>query len=173
MTGPLRLGVTFMALAYSTLAIGCPQPMEGLEPDAMSTSDASAPLGVEVGTHVQWKRQPDDFIALEDGSELPIVLGHQGAWMVVLALRSDALLQSPVDVTVGIEAAGSDLGERYLVEQELDRELDGQDYLYDIWLIVADPSLSTHEATIRVAVVDASGLALTFQRHVTLSGGLD
>ena len=169
----VRLSGTLISAALACLLFGCPEPIDPPDSDAMTHADAAGELGVELGTHVQWKRQPSDFIPLEDGSELPIVLGHQGAWMVVLALRSDGLLVSPVDATVGIEAAGANLGEIYLVEQELDPELDGQDYLYDIWLIVADPSLSTYEAQVSVSVTDAEGFALSIERRVVLSGGLD
>ena len=155
------------------LVAGCPDAAITPADDASVIDDVEDEAGISLGTHVQWKQQPSDFVTLEDGSELPIVLGHQGAWMVVLALRSEAFLEGPVDLSVGIEAAGTNLGELQLVEQDLDRELDGHDYIYDIWLIVADPSLSTYQARVSASVTDAGGRTFSIERQVVLSGGLD
>lgn len=163
----------WLLLCAPLCLVGCPEGPPGPDMDAVGGSDSVSEPEVVLGTHVQWKRQPADFVALEDGSALPIVLGHQGSWMVVLAVRSDQVLEGPVDLVVGIEAAGSQLGELQLVEQELDRELDERDYIYDIWLIVADPSLSTYEADISVALSDAAGVEMTLELTVVLSGGLD
>ena len=59
------------------------------------------------------------------------------------------------------------------MRRRVDRELDERDYIYDIWLIVADPSLSTYEADISVALSDAAGVEMTLELTVVLSGGLD
>jgi hypothetical protein len=166
--------ISLLLVLFASLWLsGCPERRPNPDLDADVAPDSVSEPEVVVGTHVQWKRQPDDFVVLEDDGELPIVLGHQGSWMVVLAIRSDALLEGPVDLVIGIEAAGSLLGELQLVDQELDRELDGRDYVYDIWLIVADPSLSTYQAQISVDLVDASGAEMTLERTVVLAGGLD
>jgi hypothetical protein len=168
----LLIWALFVLMASPWLS-GCPERHPITDLDASVEADVVSTPEVVLGTHVQWKRQPDDFVVLEEGGELPIVLGHQGAWMVVLALRSDQRLEGPLDLVVGIEAAGALLGELQLVEQELDRELDGRDYLYDIWLIVADPSLSTYEAQISAELRDATGLEMTLELTLVLSGGLD
>ena len=166
-------GTAWLVVLACAWLSGCPEGALLPDPDAAHHADGVSEPEVVVGTHVQWKRQPDDFVVLEEGDELPIVLGHQGSWMVVLAVRSDGLLKGPLDLVVGIEAAGTSLGELQLVEQKLDPELDGRDYVYDIWLIVADPSLSTYQADITIALRDAAGLEMTIERRVVLSGGLD
>ncbi len=164
----LGIGLTcLVALA------GCPpgpSPTADVSEDTAVTDVTDQP-GVTLGTHEQWKQQPDDFVELHDQSELPIVLGHQGAWMVVLALRSFETLEGELDIVASIEAAGTSLGVLQLINRPLDRELDGADYLYDIWLIVSDPSLSTYDAFITVEVVDDNGLEITLERTVVLSGG--
>ena len=173
MTWRSRFGPAWLAVLACAWLSGCPQGPLPHDPDVVHDTDGMSGPEVAVGTHVQWKRQPDDFVPLEEGDDLPIVLGHQGAWMVVLAIRSDGLLTGPLELVVGMEAAGTSLGELQLVDQELDPELDGRDYLYDIWLIVADPSLSTYQADITITLRDATGLEMTIERRVVLSGGLD
>ena len=126
--------------------------------------------GVLLGTHAQWKQQPDDFIALEDGSTLPIVMGHQGLWMVVLAIKSFETLSGELDLTARIAAANV-VDELMLINRPLDPELDGHDYLYDIWLVVSDPSLATYDATVTVEITDETGLELVLERQVVLGGG--
>ena len=171
--GSLRGMCCACLMAGALVSLGCSSGSVDVSGDASVDGEVASDTSLELGTHVQWKQQPEDFSPLDEGSELPIVLGHQGAWMVVLALRSDAFLESPIDLKIGIEAAGSSLGELQLSDHDLDRELDGKDYDYDIWLIVADPSLSTYEATISLEVSDLSGRAAQIERRVLLSGGLD
>jgi len=157
---------------------GCP-PGPGPGPDAGDATgdgattepDSDDVPGVALGTHAQWKQQPEHFRVLEDEGELPIVLGQQGLWMVVLALRSYETLEGELDLVVRVDAAGVTLGELYLVEMALDPELDGRDYIYDIWLIVSDPSLATYTAEVSIDIVDSGGMELTLERSVVLSGG--
>jgi len=171
-----RLRLCCVALAGLVALTGCP-PEPG--PDAGdATEDGSTTEpdiddvpGVALGTHAQWKQQPEHFRVLEDGSELPIVMGHQGLWMVVLALRSYETLEGGLDLVFRVDAADSTLGVLQLVEMTLDPELDGRDYIYDIWLLVSDPSLATYTAEVSVDIVDSNGLELTIERSVVLSGG--
>ncbi len=168
-----RVSLSVLLTLAGALFSACTGGASELEGDASVVGDAESVEAVELGTHVQWKQQPDDFITLNEGDALPIVLGHQGAWMVVLALRSEALLVGPVDILVSIEAAGTSLGELSLSEQDLDPELDGRDYIYDIWLIVGDPSLSTYQALVTLEVSDTRGTSVRIERKVVLSGGMD
>jgi len=162
-----------LALAWLLALTGCPNgPGPGADAgssDAVSDTDDGP--SVALGTHQQWKQQPEHFIELRDDSELPIVLGHQGLWMVVLAVRSFEMLEGELDLIARIEAADTLLGELQLVNQALDPELDNHDYIYDIWLVVSDPSLATYTANLTVEIEDSNGLSMTLERTVTLSGG--
>ena len=181
-----RLFVSFLWALCLIAQAGCPPPppVEGSWPVAdtgtpdtavqETTAQASELVpGVTMGTHVQAKHWHPGFVPLSDGSELPIVLGHQGAWMVVLGLRNYEVLQGPLDIVARIEAAGSVQAEIYLVDRELDPELDHYEYIYDIWAVVSDPSLSTYPAIATLEIRDQTGTEVTIQHEVILSGGMD
>ena len=163
---PRLVRVAFVCLVALVVS-ACPP---GPGPTDTDAPDADAGPGVSIGTHSQWKQQPDDFIALHDDSELPIVLGHQGLWMVVLAVRSFETLEGELDLVARIEAANV-IDEMMLINRPLDRELDGADYLYDIWLVVSDPSLASYQATVTLELTDSNGLEVVLERSVLLTGG--
>ena len=140
--------------------------------DGLSVDDSDDGPSVVLGTHAQWKEQPEQFRELHDGADLPIVLGHQGLWMVVLAVRSEETLSGSLDLDVRLDVGETTLGELQLVDKELDPELDGRDYVYDIWLIVSDPNPTTDTAQVTVDLVDSGGLALTLEHSVFLGGAL-
>jgi hypothetical protein len=180
-----RLFVSFLWALCLIAQAGCapPPPVEGGWPVAdTGTTDTAVQEtiaqpqlvpGVTMGTHAQFKQQTTAFVPLFDDSELPIVLGHQGAWMVVLALRNYQILQGPLDIVARIEAAGSVQAELALVDLDLDPKLDRYEYIYDIWVIVSDPSLSTYPAIATLEIRDRTGAEVTLQHEVILSGGLD
>ena len=168
MSSPCRLLAVILTCLVTLTACPHNPPPDPADTSAPDTDDGPA---VALGTHQQWKQQPEHFIELRDDSELPIVLGHQGLWMVVLAVRSLETLEGELDIVARIESVDTLLGELQLVNQALDPELDGHDYIYDIWLVVSDPSLATYVANVTVEVEDSNGLAMTLERTVTLTGG--
>ena len=96
------------------------------------------------------------------------------AWLAGLEPAVAAVyetLEGGLDLVFRVDAADSTLGVLQLVEMTLDPELDGRDYIYDIWLLVSDPSLATYTAEVSVDIVDSNGLELTIERSVVLSGG--
>ena len=168
------------ALCLLTAMMMSMMPLTGCPGGGGDVSDATASDDLQdghstetvtLGTHPQWKQQPEHFVPLDDDSELPIVLGHQGLWMVVLAIRSHETLTGELDLIARVEVDGDLLGELQLINQALDPELDGHDYLYDIWLVVSDPSLATYTADVTVELEDSQGVAMTMTRRVLLSGG--
>lgn len=107
-----------------------------------------------VGTNPFGVSDPARFVALEAGSEFRVEKGTQGAWMLVVAVRTAGMLTGDVDLEARLWAAGVDEGGVIRSGLRPIRAGDGYDYLYSLPLIVDGPELAGQGANL---VVKASG----------------
>ncbi len=98
-----------------------------------------APDGVyQIGINEQDAPPPSTFELISDGAEVPVVLGSQGAWMVVGAVRTTAF-EGTDKVSIIAELEDAETGERYArvkFRRPLEDGADGYRYITDIFLIV-------------------------------------
>ncbi len=92
----------------------------------------------ELGINQQETPPPAAFQVVSDGTPVPVVLGSQGAWMVVGAIRTTAF-EGVEKVQIIAELEDAETGKRYArvkFRRSLVDGLDGFRYLTDIFLIV-------------------------------------
>lgn len=110
--------------------------------------------GFTVGTNPFGVSDPAQFVPLTEGAEFRVEKGTQGAWMVVVALRTAGMLTGEVDLEARLWVAGVDEGGVIRTGLKPVRAADGYDYLYSLPLIVDGPELAGQDASL---VVQASG----------------
>ena len=121
-------------------------------PADAEVADASPTPTLEVGTNEVGE---DDFTVLHDGSSLPVILGGQGAYMLVVAMRASEV-EDLADAHVRVELDHEDalVAKVKVKHADLTHEGDGWTYLRDIYLIVDDhETLLGTDAVLRVELV--------------------
>ncbi len=113
----------------------------------------------EVGYNVVYQNTPDSYTPMSDGTTVPLIWGVQGSWMVVLAFRTQNLIEGLFDIRADIGIDGSDAGDIWLEFQETFPGGDGWDYYYNLFLAIDldDPPPEGTPATIHVLVEDEDG----------------
>lgn len=107
------------------------------------TDDGTAPAPdlYEIGTNIAGKTSPVAFDQAADGGNVDVVLGSQGAWMVVVAARTNMF---PDDVKrVDVEASvtppgGTAYGKLKFKKRPLLNGGDGYKYLMNVFLVVSN-----------------------------------
>lgn len=122
-------------------------------PDAADAPPEAEPL-FAVGTNPFGVSSPAQFEALTDGGPLEVQLGSQGAWMVVLAVRTAGILSGKLDLEARLWVGGVDAGGVIRTGLQPVPGGDGYVYLYSLPLIVDGPEIAGSAANL---VVDATG----------------
>ncbi|MEZ4265468.1 MAG: hypothetical protein R3F39_03745 [Myxococcota bacterium] len=107
-----------------------------------------------VGTNPFGVSDSAQFVALTEGAEFRVEKGTQGAWMVVVAVRTAGMLVGDIDLEARLWVDGVDEGGVIRTGLKPVRAADGYDYLYSLPLIVDGPEIAGSTATL---VVEASG----------------
>ena len=105
--------------------------------DASDAPDAADPPPIfVVGTNAGCASDPSGF--LETTGDIPVVFGPQGAWMVVVAIATDAFPETPyIDVRAGVKATGDPFEAALtLKRQKVTLGDDGLSYLVNVWLVL-------------------------------------
>ena len=94
---------------------------------------------VELGTHQTGQTAPTWFLALADQGEAPVVLGPQGAWMVVVGVRTNVFTATTDRLEVALTLAladGQSLGTLSVTKAKLFDGGDGLRYVMNLFLVV-------------------------------------
>ncbi len=127
------------------------------DPTGTDTGEPLPPT-YELGYNEQGKVTPSFFTAVSEGDEVPIVKGSQGAWMYVVAARTNQL---PIDVKkINIEAElgppddpDSPYGKLKYKKRPVFDGQDGFMYLMNVYLVVPkNESWDGQEATLFLAI---------------------
>jgi hypothetical protein len=124
-----------------------------------------------LGTHTAGASGAEEFELLADNQSLDIVFGHQGLWMIVLALQVDGSVQGDIDVTGSLSVDGISVGSLTLKQQHLQGADDGHRYLLNFFLILDEPGQGGEEGEVQMKVTVANGTTVTLSRTVLLQGG--
>lgn len=124
-----------------------------------------------LGTHTAGASGAEEFELLADNQSLDIVFGHQGLWMIVLALQVDGTVQGDIDVTGSLSVDGLSVGSLTLKQQHLQGADDGHRYLLNFFLVLDEPSQGGEEGEVQMKVTVAHGTTVTLSRTVLLQGG--
>lgn len=125
-----------------------------------------------LGVNVTGKNQPQFFSPLPGGGELEIEYGPQGLWMVVLAFKTQGLLDGQLFIDGEIFVGDTLLGRLTLAKQQLAPGGDGYGYYYNYYLVVDDETTAGELATIHFFVMDGEGDEVKVVREVLLTGGM-
>lgn len=158
-----RLRRASLAAACALLAAAA-----GADCAALEGGDLPAPTLV-IGTNAPGSDEPDAFVPLTDGALLDIVVGFQGAWMVVLALETSLAADLPVAITMTLRSAEEVLGHFTVSEQALVAGDSGDAYYLDFYLVVSSAEHAGEVAWVDASVVDERGWAASATVRVRLA----
>lgn len=156
--GPLACG--------SDTADGTSEPTSDNQTDAGADAspnpdpDATPEEGAfEVGTNTVNQNTRESYTPMTEGAEVPLNFGVQGSWMVVLAFRTNNLIEGEFDIRADISIDGVESGSIWLEFQQTFPGGDGWDYYFNLFLAltVDDPPARGTPATISVTVEDEFG----------------
>lgn len=141
--------------------------------DTAPDGDDAVPSGPDfvLGTNVVFEATPGAFTALEDGDEVPITFGPQGAWMIVLSFKARERFGGTFSILGEVTIAGEAAGSLQYAGQETFPGGDGYDYYFNFFLALtrADPPARGTPATVRVRVEDEqTGEVVDVTREVTI-----
>jgi len=94
----------------------------------------------ELGTNAQGQVSSESFEAFVDGGQGDIVLGPQGAWMLVVAVRTDAVPTAVprADVKASLTADdGTLFGKFHYKRRPVAHAADGWGYIMNLYLVVS------------------------------------
>ena len=168
MSRGVRLLVTTLPLA---LLAGC---LEGGTGEPI-TAGPDSPAFCEVGL-VAATTPPDPFHAVSDGETAPVVMGSQGAYMLVAQIRTNAFGPEVdiVTLTASVAPPGGEPYGRFRLRRHLRRGDDGLAYLDDVYLIVEGASLAPNlswdgtEARIAFSLESLDGAVIATELQVVL-----
>lgn len=140
--------------------------------DAGSMTTWTTPT-FELGTNLEGKATPKDYVGWQDGQVAEVVKGPQGLWMVVVAFRTCGLYAPPLLLDASIATTdGSAKGKLKIGKQKLIPGGDGLDYYYNFWLVVENPeNAGGKTADLKLSVVDAAGKTGEHEIRLNLVGG--
>jgi hypothetical protein len=124
-----------------------------------------------LGTHAAGASGTEEFELLADNQPLGIVFGHQGLWMIVLALQADGSLQGDIDLQGSLTVDGFTVGSLTLKKQHLKASEDGYLYLLNFFLVLDEPSQDGKQGEVTMKVTVANGASVTLSKTVKLRGG--
>lgn len=173
---------TALALGLSTLLAGCPQGGAPSRADALAGADADATGGrgstpgapqgrFVLGQNPAGVDSPRLFFPIEDGAVVDLQLGHQGLWMVVLAIQTSGVFAGTFDLEVEVEAEGGVIADQTLSRVRTIRWRDGNDYLLNWFIAVEGLDASLKPGRIRVRAWDESGAERFVEREISYSDG--
>jgi hypothetical protein len=125
------------ALVCFVLSCGTHTPSPSVD---AQTKDSAGNAFIEIGTNPQGQIATDDFDPLAADDLAQVVMGPQGAWMIVCALRTDAFADDVdrVDVKGVLETVEGDLlGTFYYKRRPLIHGSDGLEYIMNLYLVVS------------------------------------
>lgn len=127
----------------------------------------------ELGTNLEGKATPKDFVAWSEGQVAEVVKGPQGLWMVVVAFRTCGMYEPPLLLDASVATLdGSAKGTLKIGKQKLIPGGDGLAYYYNFWLVVQDPeNAAGKQADLTLGVTDANGKTGTHTIRLALAGG--
>lgn len=113
----------------------------------------------EIGTNPLQMGNPENFTVVQPGSQVPLVWGVQGSWMVILAFRERDMFAETFDVRAEMSIDGVDSGNIWLEQQESFPGGDGWNYYYNLFLALSidEPAAQGTPAEITMRVTDAEG----------------
>lgn len=124
---------------------------------ADADEDAQADVPFIIGVNATGIEDTSLFRPLEDGGDLEIELGFQGLWMVVLAFKTQGLVEGLVTLFARVRTATDVLGEFGIAKQVLIRADDGFDYYLNLFLIVDSVEHAGKEAWVDLEAEDSDG----------------
>jgi hypothetical protein len=136
---------------------GCVDPATASS-DVTTTSDATpsqAPPVFEVGYNQAGQVDPTAFMPSTDQSEMPVVLGTQGSWMVVVAGMTNRLpcCVDRVDLTATVGVKDEvPLGKIKLKRRPVFRNSDGDQYIMNIFLVVPPDPVDWDGKTVELSL---------------------
>lgn len=117
--------------------------------------------GFELGTNVTGKNTPSAFTPIDDGGDIQVELGFQGAYMVVLAFRSRGYATKKLTVRASIGAGGKTLGAITLKGKTSINAPNGWSYYYNLFVITEGwEDLVDGPATATVTLEDGDGAVI-------------
>lgn len=132
--------------------------------DAADTGPAAVFV---VGTNpVHREDGVSDFVPVPDGGQVPVVVGDQGLYMVIVAVRTTGLLVSPVSVDAELRYAGHRIAEFEFEGIDLDPMEDGFDYLWDVFLAFEGTPFTGLPLELELDVVGADGKGVSLEQTI-------
>ena len=125
------------ALVCFVLSCGTHTPTPSV--DAHPSDSTDTPF-IEIGTNPQGHVTIDDFEPLVAGELAQVVMGPQGAWMIVCAIRTDTVADDVdrVDVKGVLETDEGDLlGTFFYKRRPIIQGSDGLGYVMNLYLVVS------------------------------------
>lgn len=138
---------------------------EDVNPDVTPESDAAAEVFKPpfiIGVNPTGIEDPTLFVPLAEGGEVKIEFGFQGLWMVVLAFKTQGVVDGLVTLFAKVSTADETLGEFGIAKQVLTHADDGFDYYLNLFLVVNGEFGEPHEyagqeAWVELAAEDGDG----------------
>ena len=152
-----RIYILLTALALSSCGAG-----NSVSTDASVDTQWPLDAQTELGTNAQGLVSPDSFEAFADGQTADIVLGPQGAWMLVVAMRTNGV---PVgvpraDVRASLTAEdGTLFGKFHYKRRPVSHMDDGWGYVMNLYLVVSSnvDIWNDMKATLTLSVGESDG----------------
>ncbi|MBT9557112.1 MAG: hypothetical protein IV100_13830 [Myxococcales bacterium] len=150
-------------------------PADGSEcvPSACARSGTAAKPSFQVGTNEAGVIDVGAFEEAKDTSEVPVILGGQGAWMVVLAVATNQLdccvdrinIRAQLATVDGSEVLGMiNYRRRPLVSGD-----DGMRYLMNTWMVLGDETKWKDKSAVLTLSVEPYGGGPILEKTVTVT----
>lgn len=110
-----------------------------------------------------------DFVPVPDGGDVPVVVGSNGLFMVIFAIRTTGLLVSPVDVDAELRYNGKHVSDSQFVDIDLEPLEDGLDYLWDVFLPFEGTPFTGLSLELDLDIVGADGKGVSIEQTVVPS----
>ncbi len=152
-----RIHIILLALALTACAASQSAPTDASNDTLWPTTAQT-----DLGTNAQGLVSPDSFQEFVDGQVADIVLGPQGAWMLVVAMRTNGVpITVPrADVRASLTADdGTLFGKFHYKRRPVTHMDDGWGYVMNLYLVVSSnvDIWNNKQATLTLSVGETDG----------------
>jgi hypothetical protein len=142
-------------------------------PSACAPSGAAAQPSFKIGTNEAGVIDVEAFEEAVDNSEVPVILGGQGAWMVVLAVATNELDCCVDRINIRAQLATVDGSEVLGMINYRRRPLlagdDGMRYLMNTWMVLGDEAKWKDKSAVLTLSVEPYGGGPLLEKTVTVT----